>query len=80
LDDSLDLFLGDESTLRIFTSEATFASVQPEDVPAESLSLLPKFQNSILVEFPDKQMHWYLLAQGLTASSYEQEFLALTEK
>jgi hypothetical protein len=62
LDGCLDLVLADESALRIFTLEAVFSRVGPEDFPAESLSLLPKFQSGILVDFQDKQMRWYLLA------------------
>ena len=62
LDECLELRLGDESALRVFTAEASFSRVGPEDIPAASVSLLPKFQNGIRVEFHDKQMQWYLLA------------------
>jgi len=62
LDECLELLLTDESALRIFTSEAVFSRVGPEDFPAESVGLLPKFQNGIRVDFQDKQMQWYLLA------------------
>jgi hypothetical protein len=60
LDECLELSLADEGALRIFTSEAVFSRVGPEDFPAESV--LPKFQNGIRVDFQDKQMHWFLLA------------------
>jgi hypothetical protein len=62
LDECFELRLGDESGLRIFTTEASFSKVGPEDFPAASVSMLPIFQNGIRVEFQDKQMQWYLLA------------------
>ena len=62
LDECLELLVGDESRLRIFTSEASFSRVGPEDFPAASVSLLPKFQNGIRLDFQDKQMQWVLLA------------------
>jgi hypothetical protein len=62
LDECLELLLGDESRLRIFTSEASFSRVGPEDFPAESVSLLPEFHDGLRVEFQDKQMQWYFLA------------------
>ncbi len=62
LDTCLEVLLADESVLRIFTSEAVFSSVGPEDFPAETVRLLPKFQQGIRVDFQDEQMQWYLLA------------------
>jgi hypothetical protein len=62
LDQCIQLSLLGDSVLRIFTSEAVFSRVGPEDFPAESVSLLPKFQQGIRVDFPSKEMRWYLLA------------------
>ena len=62
LDECIELSLGNESALRIFTAEAVFSRVSPEDFPAESANLLPKFQQGIRADFPAKQMQWYLLA------------------
>jgi hypothetical protein len=62
LDECLDLRLGDESALRIFTTEASFSRVGPEDFPAASVSLLPKFQNGIRIDFKDRQIQCYLFA------------------
>ena len=62
LDECIQLRLADESALHIFTAEAVFSRVVPEDFPPESVNLLPKFQLGICVDFPQKEMQWYLLA------------------
>jgi hypothetical protein len=60
LDDCINLSLGDETELRIFTSEAAFARVGPEDFPMDFVNEIPKFQQAICIDFPGKQMRWYL--------------------
>ena len=62
LDECIDLRLEDETALRIFIAEAMFSSLEPGDVPAESVSLLPRFQQGIRVAFQSQQMQLYLLA------------------
>lgn len=61
-DDWIDLRLEDETSLRIFIGDATFSKVEPADLPAESISLFPKFQQGIRVALLGEQMQWYLLA------------------
>ena len=62
LDGCIELRLADDTALRIFVADATFSSVEPRDIPPESLSLLPKFQNGIRVALQGEQMQWFLLA------------------
>jgi hypothetical protein len=62
LDEWLDLTIGDESAVRIFTTEASFSRVGPEDFPAAPVSLVPKFQNGVRIDFRDKEIQCYLLA------------------
>jgi len=62
LDEAIDLRLTNETAIRIFVADATFSSVEPRDIPAESVSLLPKFQQGIRVAFQGEQIQWYLLA------------------
>jgi hypothetical protein len=60
VDDCINLSLADESELRIFTSEAVFARVGPGDFPMDFVNEIPKFQQAICIDFPGKQMQWYL--------------------
>jgi hypothetical protein len=62
LDECIELRLADETALRIFTPGAVFSSVGPEDIPSESVRLLPKFEHGIRVDFQDQHAQWYLLA------------------
>jgi hypothetical protein len=62
LDDSIDLLLEGETSLRIFISEATFSTVEPKDLPAESVSLLPQFRQGIRIALQNEHMQWFLLA------------------
>lgn len=62
LDEQIDLRLADDTALRIFVADGTFSSVDPRDMPPESVRLLPKFQNGIRVALQGEQMQWFLLA------------------
>jgi len=62
LDEYIEVLLGNESALRIFTARAVFSRVSPEDFPAEFVNRLPKFQQGVRADFPAEQMQWYLLA------------------
>ena len=62
LDDCINLSLADESELRIFTSDAVFARVEPKDFPMDFVNEVPKFQQAISIDFPGKQMRFYLAA------------------
>jgi hypothetical protein len=62
LDECIDLRLADDTALRIFVADAAFSSVEPRDMPPESVNLLPKFQNGIRVALQGEQMQWFLLA------------------
>jgi hypothetical protein len=64
LDDCVHMSLADMSELRIFISEAIFAMVEPEDFPSDFVDEIPKFQQAICIDFPDKQMRWYLAGLG----------------
>lgn len=60
-DEWIDLRLEDETSLRIFIGDAKFSSVEPRDVPAESINFISKFEQGIRVALQDEQMQWYLL-------------------
>jgi hypothetical protein len=60
-----DLRLEDETSLRIFISDATFSTVEPKDLPAESVKLLSKFRQGIRVALQNEQMQWFLLARSV---------------
>jgi hypothetical protein len=62
LDESLDLRFGDDAALRIFTADASFSTVGPEDFPDGSATVLPKFEGGIRIDFQDKQIQCCLLA------------------
>jgi hypothetical protein len=58
LDECLELLVGEQSSIRIFTTEAIFSMVLPEDLP----DLLFEFEKGIRIDFRDKEMQWYVLA------------------
>jgi hypothetical protein len=62
LDECIEILLADDTVLHIFTSDAVFNRVEADDFPTQTLHVVPKFQHGIRIDFPDKQMQWYLLA------------------
>ena len=58
----LDLSLADSTVLRIFHTEANFYRVGVEDFPTQFLEV-PKFREGLRVDFHDKQIQWFVLAE-----------------
>jgi|SRR5271156_1092151 len=63
LDGWIEVRFVEEGMLRIFIAEARFSIISPEDLPAQSLSLIPNFHHGIRIYFTDdKEGECYLLA------------------
>lgn len=62
LDGWIEVRFVEEGMLRIFIADARFSIISPEDLPAQSLSLIPNFHHGIRIYFTDKEGECYLLA------------------
>jgi hypothetical protein len=62
LEERIELALADGSHLQLSAAEAAFSRVLPDDFPAGSLRVFPRFEEGVNISFPDRELGCCLLA------------------
>lgn len=62
LDDCIFVSFADHTGLKLFLSEEMFSRVGPQDFPAETLKVFPRFEEGINIYNKGRELVCYLLA------------------